>query len=124
MPGLLVSQKKSLKVLSIGWITYIFFFTARKEDLQIPELINSYFTDLLCIPLVLGTIQLFIRIIKNEPKLKLTIPMVIFSVVAFSLAFEWWFPKQNSIYTADILDVVCYVIGGLVFTSINQSKFS
>lgn len=89
----------------------------------VPEIINSYFTDLLCIPLVLGTVQALIRILKNNPHLKLTIPMIGFSVIAFAMAFEWWLPQQKTVYTADPLDVVCYVIGGLVFAILNKTKF-
>jgi hypothetical protein len=63
--------------------------------------------------------QWLIQKVKRNPSIRLLEWHTLFVVVYVSVVFEWWLPSKNSIYTADVWDVVCYVIGGALFISFN-----
>ena len=105
-----------------GWGIYCCLFAARKTGVKIPELINSYVTALLCLPLLLGTALWVIRKIKNSNSIQLSPAMVVFSVAYVAIVMEVILPQLHTQYTGDILDVICYAIGGYVFFLIQQQE--
>lgn len=91
------------------------FIKALKFTVGIPDLIDSYATDLLCLPLVLSCALVAIRFLFRDQKIVLSIGMIIVAFVAFSVLFEWILPSESVIYTADLWDVVAYGLGGICF---------
>ncbi|SFB51271.1 magnesium citrate secondary transporter [Algoriphagus aquimarinus] len=77
---------------------------------------HSYGDDLMAMPVVFGIcLQLMRWWHPNGEELTFTTRQVVVGLVYFSLVFEVLLPFKSTTYTADPLDVVCYVIGTLVF---------
>jgi hypothetical protein len=54
-------------------------------------------------------------LVKKDKAIRLNL-FSIFSLVAmYSIYFEYYLPQQSHRYTGDVLDVVCYICGGIVF---------
>lgn len=88
---------------------------ARYNHFPIPEMLNSYTTDVLCIPLVLSATLLLARLIKRNHELKIHSLLILLICLEFSCVFEWILPAKSPIYTGDPLDVVMYFFGGGIF---------
>lgn len=77
---------------------------------------HSYLDDLLCFPIILSLILLIQRKwrIKSDyfilPK-----SHIILSVFVFIIIFELILPRISIKYTADIFDVIAYVLGSIFF---------
>lgn len=108
-------------VLAIGWSIYLAIFACKNWlNIELPFFFQNYAADIICIPLVLGSIQEIIRLIKWDNEFLLSLSMVIVGVVTFSVVFEYILPQYSAIYTADIWDVACYVLGGVIFLFFQQ----
>ena len=80
-----------------------------------PSWVFHYLNDFLLIPIV-GLVSLHaVWYIKKDNTLRLN-PLTILSLVTlFSVVFEYYLPQKSYRYTADVLDVICYFMGGVVF---------
>lgn len=84
-------------------------------SLAAPNWIFHYLNDFLVIPMV-ATLGLHaVWLIKKDKSIRLNIFTILSLVILFSVLFEYYLPKQSYQYTADIWDVVCYFMGGIVF---------
>jgi len=90
-------------------------YCLQRLNVQIPSIINNYLNDLLCIPIILSISQFFVQKIKRDTKYVLKKNIIFFVVVYYSIYFEYYLPKITIRYTADILDVIMYCIGGYIF---------
>ena len=100
----------------LGCLVWLTVFVLRKLHYAIPHYSNSYLTDLFAVP-VIATLGLwFMRtaIIKTN-LYRLSAGQVLFIVAYLSLVFEVILPHYFSQYTADYMDVLMYVLGGLFF---------
>jgi hypothetical protein len=78
--------------------------------------ISDYAADLLCIPLALSVIHfalIKLGVIKKE--FEFTPVMIAYCVLIFGLAFEWYLPMKSPNFTADPLDFVAYILGGVAY---------
>ena len=77
--------------------------------------VHSYLDDLLCFPVVL-TVGLFgYRAVTGDTAYTLG-RFQVWSVVAlYAFTFEVVLPKRSSVYVADMMDIVAYALGALVF---------
>lgn len=102
--------------LFIGMLlTYLVLLVSKKTGLFFPELINSYLSDLLCIPLVLSIARYAIAYWINDACFQLNRWHMAFTSIAFALVFELILPKFSTVYTADPFDALAYGIGALLF---------
>lgn len=80
-----------------------------------PGWVFFYLNDFLTIPIVAALCLHGVWLLKKDYTIRLSI-FSIFSLWAFySFYFEYYLPKQSARYTGDILDVVCYFAGAVVF---------
>lgn len=92
-------------------------------------IVHSYLDDLLCFPLVLTLGLAAYRF--QWPNYRLTPWHVWPLVLIYSVYFEWYLPQRSALYTADLLDVVMYGLGALLFqlfinrsgTDLNTARF-
>ena len=77
--------------------------------------LHTHLDDLLCLPLTLRMVLAVQRAYFKNPLLVLPVRHIVFAVAAYSVCFELLFPLYKPIYTADALDVLAYMLGGLVF---------
>ena len=93
---------------------------------QLSQLINfknyftySYLDDLLCIPICCYIIQAIHKKVRDKYFI-LPISHIVISVLFFSIFFEFIFPIITTNQTSDMLDILCYCIGGYIFYNINK----
>lgn len=102
---------------------YLTIQLIRKLKVEIPEVINSYVTDFLFMPLLLMFSLWLTRVVKRDLTIKLTIPMIVISVILISFIFEYYLPKTSLLYTADKIDVLMYLLGGVSYYYIQNRIF-
>jgi hypothetical protein len=94
---------------------YILIRLLRKNNYDIPEWINGYLTDLICIPIVLMICLALVRSIKRDSLIEIKPWLIALICIEYALIFEWFLPQKSSIYTADWIDVLMYFFGGIIF---------
>lgn len=92
---------------------YALYYGLKQTDMVFPLFISNYLADLLSIFLV-NTFTLWcIRKIKHRPNLELPIPLILMSIVMFSVFFEFILPLKSPVYVYDPWDILCYFISGV-----------
>ncbi|QNL49811.1 hypothetical protein H8S90_24410 [Olivibacter sp. SDN3] len=83
---------------------------------KLPVFINSYLTDVFAIP-VIGTLVLtFMRVFVTCDKYYVFPVTYVFFMVAYTgLIFEGILPLFSERYTADLFDILAYIMGGCLF---------
>ncbi|MBU2268048.1 MAG: hypothetical protein KJ744_03510 [Bacteroidetes bacterium] len=109
-------------VFSILWVI---IFTCTKLHFYFWWPIQFYLIDLMAIP-ILGTLSLvFYRWILQNEEAILPLWSIAFLTIALSVWFEWYLPKHQIRYTADVWDIVMYVLGAIIFNlTMNKSKIN
>ena len=99
----------------VSCLTWLIVITLRSMGHPVP-IVNGYINDAAAIPVIANLALWFQRvfIIKNDYYV-LAPWHVIFIVAYVALVFEGLLPVLSKIYTADWVDVVLYVLGGLFF---------
>ena len=87
-------------------------FAERVLDISVP-VVHCYMDDLLCFPIVLTLGLAAYRSI--IPDYRLTGWHIWPLVLTYSVYFEWYLPSRSGNYTSDILDVVMYTFGAVLF---------
>jgi hypothetical protein len=83
-------------------------------------IVHSYLDDLLCFPIVLTLGLAMYRCFR--PNYQLTGWHIWPTIIIYTVYFEWYLPQTSALYTADILDVVMYLVGMTIFDYfINQN---
>jgi hypothetical protein len=103
-------------------IMYALVQLLRSIDVIQGGLINSYATDLLCMPIVLSVSLYLVRKIKRDNKIVLTLPMILFMVGLWGFYFEWFLPSRSPLYTSDPVDIVMYLVGGISFYLVQKYR--
>ena len=102
----------------IGSLIYI----AQKLLIELPTFVNNYVNDFLIIPIVL-TVSLFIlQWSRSDKNYQIPLGVIFYICVLYSVLFEVIFPKYYTRYTADMLDVILYFIGGFVFFVLQKKE--
>lgn len=84
-------------------------------------LVHSYLDDLLCFPIVMTLGLAMYRYFK--PFYKLSVWHIWPVVLIYSVYFEWYLPQTSNAYTADVFDVLMYILGASLFQlTINKNK--
>jgi len=109
-----------MKTLYNGWfitgcITWLIVYSARRLGHPIPG-INGYIDDLIAIPVISNLGLWFQRqsVIRNNYYV-LAPWQVAFIVLYVTIVFEALLPALSKTYTADWVDIILYIFGGLFF---------
>lgn len=98
-------------VFLIGVLSYACVRLARMGYFELPQLINNYLSDLVCMPIILTFCLIGVRVIKRLPEYEL-IGLQVFSMATFyAVFFEGFLPLYSDVYTADAGDVLAYYLG-------------
>src|ERR1700692_2394075 len=98
-----------------GCLTWVIVFTARRLGHPLP-LVNGHIDDAFAIPVIANLGLWFQRVFIIKNNYYVLAPWhIIFIVIYVSLVFEWLLPLLSKTYTADWIDVLLYVTGGLFF---------
>ena len=93
----------------------IIIYCCQFLNIKLPKIINNYGNDFLIIPIVLFFCLIVIQWLRKDPLFVLKIPIILYVCFMYSVLFEYIFPMYLNRYTADILDVFLYFLGGFVF---------
>lgn len=98
-----------------GCLIWLIVFIMRKLNHPLP-FINGYIDDAIAIPVIanLGLWFQRVAVIKNNYYV-LSKWHVVFITVYVALIFEGLLPWLSKAYTADWIDVLLYIIGGVFF---------
>lgn len=97
-------------------------YTLQRLDVGIPGWINNYVNDFLCIPLLLEYMSIVLKKLKNDPNYKFPLAFIFVLASYYSFYFEYYLPAHNPRYTSDIIDVILYFSGGLLYYATNLKK--
>ena len=98
-----------------GCVTWLIVIILRKSGHPLPYL-NGYITDAFAIPVIANLGLWFQRVfIYKSNYYVLSAWHVVFIVLYVTVVFEGLLPWLSVKYTADSIDVVLYVIGGVFF---------
>lgn len=101
--------------VGISLILFLTVESMRFFNIGAPNWIFHYLNDFLVMPIV-GLICLYaVWWVKRDRSIRLDVFSILTLVIIYSFYFEWYLPKHVERYTADVLDVVCYAAGGVVF---------
>lgn len=106
-------------MLFLGVVIYVL----QRLGIVLPSFVNNYVNDLLAVPL---TAWLTLAVLKQWKGYTFVLsPLMILAIVFyFSVYFEWYLPQHNPRYTGDIIDVICYITGGITFYFIQKKYIS
>lgn len=89
--------------------------------LQMPAFCSFYLNDLLCMPVVLCICLFLIRKISKRKTLKISLFSAFSLAALYSVYFEIYLPEITLRYTSDIVDVLLYFTGALLFWWVQKS---
>ncbi len=112
--GVRIKTKPTL-VFILLIVVYLIIHFFRRQNLYMPTLINSYLTDIICMPIILTICQIGINLINRFKNYRLTLKMILIMPLYYSFIFEFLLPKYSQAYTPDYWDVVCYFLGAILF---------
>ena len=95
----------------IGSIVY----ACQYLNYPLPKIINNFLNDFLIVPIVLYICLWALILIRKDKYFTLPLFMVLYVCAFYSFIFEYIAPKFLIRYTADIIDVILYFLGGIVF---------
>jgi len=99
----------------LGCLIWLLVFTARIFR-HPPPYVNGYITDAFAAPVIANLALWLLRVFIIKSNYYVLSPaQIIFLVVYISLLFEGLLPMISKIYTADWIDVLLYVFGGIFF---------
>lgn len=106
--------------IAIGSIIYV----AQKLSVKLPSFINNYMNDFLIIPMVLTVCLFVLQWSRSDKSFQISLGVIFYICIVYSALFEFILPKYFTRYTADILDVILYFAGGLVFFVLQKKSSS
>jgi hypothetical protein len=101
-----------------GCIVWAIVITARKLGHPLPY-INGNINDAFAIPVIANLGLWFQRVFIIKNNYYVLAPWHIIFIVGYvSFVFEGWLPLVSNAYTADWIDVLLYIIGGVFFCTV------
>ena len=85
------------------------------EFFPMPRFFSSYLNDLLCMPVVLGICLSIIRRFSKNELLRISLFSAFSLAALYSVYFELYLPEVTARYTSDIMDVLLYFAGAIIF---------
>lgn len=110
-------------VFYISVLVTTVLYVAQRLKLPIPNWINFYLNDFLCMPIVLSLCLAILRIIKKTENLYVPLFVILALTTYFFMYFEWLMPQISTRYTSDFIDAGLYYLGGLLFYKFQKKLF-
>jgi len=111
-------KKVYLYMIVVAGVVY----ACQRMNITLPSIVNNYLNDLLCMPIVLALIQSIIKLSEKHKHYKIPLYLIFIITIYYSIYFEWFMPKYSQRYTADVIDVFLYFIGGIGFYTIERNS--
>lgn len=96
-------------------------YLAQKSAMKLPKVIQFYLNDFLIIPILLISSLFVLRWSKNDENYQIPVWIIGYVCCAYALFYEFFLPKFNPRYTADIIDVLLYFSSGFLFFKLQKT---
>jgi hypothetical protein len=83
--------------------------------LELPDFLNHYLADLVCMPIILTFCLIGVRWVKRLPLFRLSWGMILSMTLFYALLFEGLLPLKSNHHTGDFIDVIMYFLGALMY---------
>ena len=103
----------------VGSIVYTFQYF----NYTLPKIINNFLNDFLITPIVLYICLWVLILIRKDKYFTISLVMVLYVCAFYSFIFEYIAPKFLVRYTADIIDIILYFLGGIIFYILQKKNF-
>ncbi|MFD2516670.1 hypothetical protein [Salinimicrobium flavum] len=80
-----------------------------------PDWLRFYLNDFLCMPIILSLCLLTVQKLKKDSNIRLSLFTVLSLATFYSIYFEILLPQFMERYTADVIDVILYFTGSVLF---------
>lgn len=97
----------------LGLLAWLLIIALRRKEIIIPY-VNNYFTDLITVPMYCYLIEYVMNTVLGF-QWKPNFQFILTSILYLSLLFEVVCPSISTRFTGDILDVVAYAVGGIIY---------
>ena len=104
-------------------LTALGIYTCQRLEVPLPNWINNYVNDLLCLPLVLGCLTQLVRWLKKDADFHFPFVFHLALATYYSWFFEVWLPEISARYTADWFDVLLYFFGAVCYYGISRKRY-
>jgi hypothetical protein len=84
-------------------------------NINLPDWVIFYGKDFICLPIVLTICLLVMQFLKKDSSIRLNLFTVLSLAAFYAVYFELYLPKVMLRYTADLIDVLMYFLGALLF---------
>lgn len=91
-------------------------------DIYLPDWVVFYLNDFLCMPIVLTICLKVVHLIMKDRSIRLSLFSIFSLITLYTIYFEVYLPTVEPRYTADVLDVVMYITGSLLFYFLQHRK--
>ncbi|WP_158840908.1 hypothetical protein [Polaribacter sp. L3A8] len=91
-------------------------------SVPLPRIIRFYLNDFLIVPIILYISLQILKWSKNDVNYTLSLWVILYLCLMYSILFESIFPKYLARYTKDIVDVILYFASGFIFYYLQKSK--
>jgi hypothetical protein len=115
-------KEKLFYYFLFSFITGTFIYFSSHLNIQLPRFVRYYVNDFLITPIILYISLCILRWSKNDKNYTLNIWVILYLCLMYSVLFEYIFPKYLARYTKDIVDVILYFAGGLIFYFLQKPK--
>lgn len=96
-------------------ISYLLIKITSRFGLHIP-LVHDYLADICCVPVILSiTLWFQQRVTLRNNLYRFKLWHILFAIGYISIIFEVVLPHYSRTYTSDVVDVLCYSLGGIIF---------
>lgn len=76
-------------------------------------ILYSYFDDILAVPILVGTYQILMQQLKKDYLVSIYMPII--AILMLSVNFELILPQISTKYTSDLVDILMYILGAILF---------
>ncbi|RCS27593.1 hypothetical protein DUT90_05635 [Polaribacter sp. WD7] len=110
-------------------LTYYFIFCVvtgttvyylQRFSIKLPQIFRFYVNDFLIVPIVLFISLQILKWSKNNTDYTLSIGIILYICLLYSVLFEFIFPKYIARYTKDYVDIFLYFASGFIFYQLQK----
>lgn len=117
--GLFILFTAPMRKIYISFSICMLVFTTLQvlliKQVEVPFWATAYINDFLCMPIVLTTCLFVVHLIKRDRSIRLSLFSILSLTIFYAVYFEVVLPRINPRYTADLIDVLMYFSGSLIF---------
>lgn len=93
-----------------------------RNRITLPEVVNSYFTDIVAVPVIAHLCIFIIQETTGQKKYTYPLLFTLFIAGYTSVAFEVIMPRYSCLYVADWRDIFCYFLGAIFYNYYHKPR--